>query len=73
MTWNFCLAISNGFNEPVWKLFVLAGLLDDIPGEAIEDEKTRLVIKIFRELPGSAREEALSYLQWLSAKQVKSD
>lgn len=69
VTWNFCLAIAHGFNEPVWNVFILAGMLDKVPEELVLDENRRLLLRIFNELPGSVQDEALSYLKWLAARQ----
>lgn len=72
VTWYFCVVVANAFNEPVWNFFVMAGLLDQVPPEMIVDEKKRLLLKMFDELPPSAQEEALSYLKWLASRQKLS-
>lgn len=68
VNWYFCVATAKGFNEPVWKFFVMAGLIDEVPPETIQDEETRLMVKIFNDLPPRGQEEALSYLKWLATR-----
>lgn len=68
ITLNFCIATAKGFNEPTWKFLVMAGLLEDVPNQVAEDEKTRLLLKIFNDLPPKAQDEALSYLKWLAIR-----
>ena len=68
VNWYFCVVTANGLNEPVWKFFMMGGLLEDVPLEVSENEKTRLLIKIFNGLPPPAQDEALNYLNWLSIR-----
>lgn len=71
VTWNFCAEVAHALDEPVWKVFTLAGLVNEVPPELVADEETNLVIKIFNELPEHARKDTLNYLKWLAIQHKK--
>ena len=68
ITWNFCLAISKALNEPVWNLFIMAGLINDVPQSLHDDEEIRMLIKMFSQLPPPEKSDVMKYLQWIKLK-----
>jgi transcriptional regulator with XRE-family HTH domain len=72
LTVNFCFSMANALNEPVWKLLLLAGFVEDVPPEVKEDQELRLVMTMFNKLSVSSRKEAISYLNWLASREDSS-
>jgi transcriptional regulator with XRE-family HTH domain len=68
ITWDFCASMSKALNEPVWKLFILAGLLDGIPEEISQNEELRVLLKIWLELPPEAQKDLVNYAGWIRLK-----
>lgn len=68
VTWNFCAAMADAFDQPVWKFFLLAGLVDDVPNEVLQDEKIRVLIKSFNQLSEKDKDEVLNYIRWVKLK-----
>lgn len=68
ITWDFCASMAKALNEPVWKLFILAGLMDSIPEEVNQDEKARVLLKMFHELPPEAQQDLINYAGWIGLK-----
>lgn len=69
VTVTFCFSMADALNEPVWKLLLIAGFIKDVPPEVSENQNLRLMMKIFNGLSLSGQKDALSYLQWLAAKE----
>lgn len=65
VSWDFCASVAKAFNLPVWKLFILAGLIDKVPEEAFKDEKVRVLVDSFDQLPDVGKDELLRYAAWL--------
>ncbi len=65
ITWDFCAAIAKAFNEPVWKIFLKAGLVDKVPNEVFNDEEIRVLVSCFEKLPNQGKDELLRYAAWL--------
>lgn len=65
VTWDFCVSMARVFQEPVWKLFLLADLIDNIPEDVYEDEVIRVLVDSFMQLPDQGKEELLNYAAWL--------
>jgi transcriptional regulator with XRE-family HTH domain len=65
ITWDFCVAVAKAFNQPVWNLFILAGLLDLVPDEIYKDEKVKVLLNSFNQLPNEGKDELLRYAAWL--------
>lgn len=72
LTVNFCFSVANALNEPVWKLLMMAGFVEDVPPEVKEDQELRLLMKIFNSLPASSRKEVISYVNWIAARDNNS-
>lgn len=68
ITFDFCASMAKALNEPAWKLFILAGLLDSVPEEVSQDEEVRVLLKIFLELPPEAQKDLINYAGWISLK-----
>lgn len=65
ISWDFCAAMAKVFNQPVWKLFILANLIPNVPEEAYTDEKLRVLMNSFGQLPENGKDELLRYASWL--------
>lgn len=72
-TWNFCASMAEALNQPVWKFFDLAGLLNDVPKELLEDEKIRVLVKSFNQLSERDQEDVLNYIRWVKLKSNESE
>lgn len=72
-TWNFCAAMAKAFDQPVWKFFFLAGLLEEVPNEVLQDEKIRVLIKSFNQLSEKDRDDVLNYIRWVKLKDKEGE
>lgn len=68
VTWDFCDAVSRGLNEPILKILVMGGLIDELPDEVWEDEELKEVLLKYRSLPVKGKEEFKEFLDWMIAK-----
>lgn len=46
----------------------MAGLVDDVPNEVLQDEKIRVLIKSFNQLSEKDKDEVLNYIRWVKLK-----
>ena len=68
ITWNFCASMAKAFDQPVWKFFAMAGLLEDVPRDLWEDEKIRVLIRSFNLLSEKDKDDVLNYIRWVKLK-----
>ena len=69
ITFDFCIAISKGLNEPIWTVLQLAGYVDEVPEELLKDEEIRVLINKYNSLSSSGKGELQSFLDWLTLKE----
>lgn len=68
VTWGFCKAISKGLNEPFWNVLIMAGKLDEIPKDLIDDEDIRVLVEKYGQLSLPSKVDLQKYLDWLILK-----
>ena len=68
ITFDFCLAVSKGLNEPLWKILQMAGYVEKLPQDIINDEEIRVLVEKFNGLSPSGKIELLNFLDWLILK-----
>lgn len=65
ITFDFCLAVAKGLNEPLWNVLKMGGFVEDIPPELLENEELRLLIKKYNSLSPPGKQELKKFLDWL--------
>jgi len=71
VTWEMCDKLAKTFNLPVWKLFLLAELIEKVPDELLEDERIRTLVNSFYQLSEVGQLELLNYAAWLVHRHSK--
>lgn len=69
VTWDFCLAVSKGLNEPLWNILIMAGFLEDVPQDVAQSEEVRNLILKFEELSSENKADVIKYIDWLLLRQ----
>lgn len=68
VTFDFCIAVSKGLNEPLWTVLQLAGFVNEIPKDLMEDEEIRILVNKYSSLSASAKAELRGFLEYLVLK-----
>lgn len=55
ITFDFCIAVSKGLNESLWTILQMAGYVEDVPPDLLQDEEIRILINKYNSLPGTAK------------------
>jgi transcriptional regulator with XRE-family HTH domain len=65
VTFEFCEKAAKFFNIPVWDIFGVADLLNNVPASVYKNEKSKVLLESFNKLPDQGKEELLKYAAWL--------
>jgi len=68
VTWNFAATMAKATHEPIWKFFILAGLIDEVTPELTENEEIRVLVSEFTKLISDDKKDVLNYIKWLRLK-----
>lgn len=50
----------------------MAGLINSVSDDVVQDEETRSLVKSFYDLPLEGRKEVLDYIKWAGVKYKKT-
>lgn len=69
ITFDFCKAVAKGFNEPIWNVFRLAGVAENVPPEILQDEQIKVLVDKYKSLSPIGKAEFLKYLDFMILKE----
>lgn len=62
-TWEFVEQIAKVFDEPVLRLFIMAGLLE-LPDDLELDQESSVIVDIYKQMPRKHQKEIYEYVRW---------
>lgn len=62
-TFELCYQVAQAMDHPVWKTFLMAGLLEP-PDDVTLDEESSLIVDIYKQLDERHRKEIYEYVKW---------
>lgn len=70
VTFDFVYKVAKALDEPVWRLFEMAGLVSP-PNDVKQDEETKIIVDAYKQMPERHRREIFEYVKWYTERHKK--